>query len=297
MNKLIFIFIDGLGIGRHDPDINPAVSPEPVYLSYFLDFPDVPDPCLGIVIPTDASLGLPGLPQSATGQTTLLTGVNSATVFNRHLSGFPNQPLRDLIKSHSLFKKLIQINKKGRFLNTFRPEFFALDEKNKWRMSATTLTNLAAGLPFFTLEDLKQRQSVYQDITNETLIKRGYNVPRFTPEQAGQIVVKQLEALDFILFEFFLTDLAGHSQNMEYARHEIHKLDTFIASILFSMNLKNDTLMISSDHGNIEDMSVKTHTTNPVLTKVWGKGQNHFQKQVKKLEHITPAISAYFDDN
>lgn len=294
LNKLIFIFIDGLGIGQNNPQINPMAKFYPDYLSHFLNIPDKPDKYDGLIIPTDASLGLPGLPQSATGQTTLLTGVNTATILNRHLSGFPNRVLRDHIKTYSLLKQLKEKNIKGGFLNTFRPEFFDLDERNKWRMSATTLTNLAADLPFFTIEDLRNHQAVYQDITNETLINRGYSVPHFTPEEAGQIMVNQLDNLDFILFEFFQTDRAGHKQEMNIATKELDKLNRLIGSILHHLDLKKNTLIISSDHGNIEDLSIKSHTNNAVMTKVWGTEKINFKKRITKLEDITQSVMKYF---
>jgi hypothetical protein len=37
----------------------------------------------------DASLCVPGLPQSATGQAALLTGLNAPELMGRHIEGFP----------------------------------------------------------------------------------------------------------------------------------------------------------------------------------------------------------------
>ena len=41
----------------------------------------------------DARLGVPGLPQSATGQTTILTGHNGPAIIGEHYGPYPNQPL------------------------------------------------------------------------------------------------------------------------------------------------------------------------------------------------------------
>ena len=44
----------------------------------------------GLVKPVDPKLGVKGIPQSATGQTSLLTGVNAQGVLGYHKSGYPN---------------------------------------------------------------------------------------------------------------------------------------------------------------------------------------------------------------
>ena len=55
--------------------------------------------------PIDAALGIEGLPQSATGQTALFTGVNALQLVGMHISAFPTQDLRDTIAEHSFLKR------------------------------------------------------------------------------------------------------------------------------------------------------------------------------------------------
>jgi hypothetical protein len=66
-----------------------------------------------------------GRPQSASGQTTILTGINAATAIGAHKQGFPNQPLLDIIREHSVF---LQLKKSGiqsiTFANTYTQQFF-----------------------------------------------------------------------------------------------------------------------------------------------------------------------------
>jgi len=59
-------------------------------------------------IPTDACLDVPGLPQSATGQTTIFTGQNASKVLSRHLHGQPTITLKKMIIENNLFKELIK---------------------------------------------------------------------------------------------------------------------------------------------------------------------------------------------
>ena len=70
--KMIFIFIDGFGIGKEDASVNPLANPELPNINYILNKAGA--------IPTDACLDVPGLPQSATGQTTIFTGQNASKV-------------------------------------------------------------------------------------------------------------------------------------------------------------------------------------------------------------------------
>src|SRR5204862_5361459 len=60
----------------------------------------------GASTPTDARLGVDGLPQSATGQATIITGENAPARLGRHLSAFPGGSLRPLLRERSLFRTL-----------------------------------------------------------------------------------------------------------------------------------------------------------------------------------------------
>src|SRR5258708_32643199 len=103
--SLILFFIDGLGIGSrggHNPlDGLDEASP----LDVFQD--EVGELNLGgELVKTDACLGVDGRPQSASGQTTILTGINAPTLLGYHKQGFPNQKLLEVIKEHSIFLQL-----------------------------------------------------------------------------------------------------------------------------------------------------------------------------------------------
>ena len=230
-----------------------------------------------------------GLPQSATGQTALLTGINAARHLGRHLQGFPNQPLRDLLKEHAISGILKKRGLRPLFVNAYRPEFFQLPERIKWRLSVTTIANLASGLPFMTLKDLQHGRSLYHDFTNELLIQRGFKVPRYSSEQAGAVLADIAMDYDFIFYEYFITDRVGHRQDIMMARQEIQKLDAFLSEFLMKTNLRQTRVLVTSDHGNIEDVSLKTHTYNPVMTFMMGEGS---ADDIRNLRSITDIASA-----
>src|SRR5205814_4169853 len=186
MSALLF-FIDGLGIGSRGPHnpLDGLDDAEP--LAIFRD--EQPQTILdGIVIPTDACLGVEGRPQSASGQTTILTGVNAPALLGYHKQGFPNEEMRAIIREHSVF---LQLKRAGVrpvvFANAYTRRFF--DARPRW-VSATTVAVEAAELPFRTAEDLRAGRAVFHDFTNRTLAERGEAGPLRTPEEAAGILAR-----------------------------------------------------------------------------------------------------------
>lgn len=293
---VLFIFVDGLGLGAKDQMSNPCYF-SPIYFSHFLDekLPKKLRPH-GYALGIDASLGVPGLPQSATGQTALLTGINSAKLLGRHLNRFPNRQLRDIIAEHSILKWFTDRGCKAAFLNTFGPPFFDYNPYDIiTHLSVTTVANLVAGLPFFSPDDLRHERSVYQDIIGKALQERVPDVPNFTPEKAGEIIGKQSQHYHFSLFEYFQTDKAGHSQNMTHARKILDILERFLGAVLQNVDLKTTLVLLTSDHGNIEDLSFRGHTKNPAMTLLFGAGANYIVGKIKSILDIYPAILSFFE--
>src|SRR5215207_10359921 len=104
--SVLLIFVDGLGIGTRGPHnplhlLGAAAAPLAVF--------EGEEPVLpfgGVLVRTDATLGVEGRPQSASGQTTILTGVNAPATLGYHKQGFPNEAMREIIRRHSIFLQL-----------------------------------------------------------------------------------------------------------------------------------------------------------------------------------------------
>lgn len=285
--SVLLFFIDGLGIGtrgRHNPfDGLDGAAP----LAIFQDEP-AEIPFDGLLAPTDACLGVEGRPQSASGQTTILTGVNAPAAIGYHKQGFPNQALLDIIREHSIFLQLKRAGVEGiTFANTYTQRFF--ESRPRW-ISATTAAVEAAGLRFNVVSDLRSGRAVYQDFTNAMLIERGEAVDLRSPEEAGEVLAKIVAANRFTLYEYFITDRIGHAQDHEASRRVLPMLAGFIRSLLAKLDLNGTTIILTSDHGNIEDLSVRNHTLNPVPTIVWGAERHRIANRINSLADITPAI-------
>lgn len=296
--RIIFIFIDGLGIGAKDLNKNPCAQSKIKLFNFFItdSFPKaiIFD---GVVKPIDAQLGVPGIPQSATGQAALFTGINAAKLLNTHLSGFPNQALRDLLAENSIHIRLKNMGKRMAFINVYRPIFFEKGPEALVRfLSVTSIANWKADLKFLDFHDLRSEQAIYHDFTNMELIKRGYEVPLFSAEQAGQILARSSQNYDFCLYEYFKTDWAGHAQDLNYAAQLLAQLERFIITLLNHIDLSKTLVILTSDHGNIEELSVKTHTSNPVPLIGWGRRKNELIDSVSSLTDVTPELLRLIDE-
>ncbi len=295
VGKVCFVFVDGIGIGPPGPD-NPFSDPENTpFISGLVGGPMVS----GVEVdrndllfkPIDACLGVESLPQSATGQTALFTGVNAPKLLGHHVPARPNSKLREVIDRESILKKAKDAGFKVLFANAFGDDYWDRIARLKRGHSASTLTALAAGLPLLSMSDLRQGKAVYWDITHEfagPLLGRELPPP-ITPQEAGENLVGLVEEYDLVLFETFLTDLAGHKrlENIPVARI-LRILDSFLKSVVRNKP-ESATLVLSSDHGNLEDLSRKTHTRNPVPLLVVGPGVPCF-REVTDITQVAPAI-------
>lgn len=124
---IFYMFIDGIGFGPDDPETNPFSR---YAKSFFLPLAgkSIPQNATSflkntVFLKTDASMGIKGLPQSATGQTSLWTGINACKVLQRHLSGFPTFTLKKIISKYSIIRILEEHGFKADLLNCYTPAF------------------------------------------------------------------------------------------------------------------------------------------------------------------------------
>ena len=286
--SLLLIFVDGLGIGTRGPH-NPldllGAAGQPLAV-FHGEEPRLPFD--GLLARTDARLGVEGRPQSASGQTTILTGVNVPAHLGYHKQGFPNERMREILREHSLFLKLARLGVGPvLFANAYAPQFFA--RRPRW-VAATTVAVEAAGLPFRTVEDLKAGRAVYHDFTNRFLVERGADMSERTPEEAADVLASLTAEHRFTLFEHFIADRAGHEQDYGEALRVLSELARFVRAILSRVDLTRTTVVLTSDHGNVEDLSTRNHTLNEVPTLAWGPARHTVARRVQTLADITPAF-------
>ena len=296
------LFLDGVGIGKKDTASNPFFSARLPNLRSLLggSLPSLRSSrCSGdhaILVPINATLGVPGLPQSGTGQTTLFTGINASRLLGRHFGPYPHSALRPVIQEKNIFH---QLKKRGRhvcFANAYPVQFFQYIASGKTRLTVTTVSCQMAGVPLRGADELVKNEGISSDITRERWNDLGYpDMPVITPEEAGGHLSKLSRSHDFTLFEYFLPDHAGHDQSMEQAVNTLERVDGFLGGILEAFDHDTMTLLITSDHGNVESLDVRTHTRNPVPLIVAGEHRNFLAGRIKNLAHVAPAILQLYD--
>ena len=67
-------------------------------------------------------------------------------------------------------------------------------------------------------------------------------------------------------------------------------LALLIREVLGRIDLNSTSVILTSDHGNIEDLSSRNHTLNEVPTIIWGANSDRIAGRIKSLADITPAI-------
>jgi 2,3-bisphosphoglycerate-independent phosphoglycerate mutase len=265
------LFLDGVGIGSRDDRVNPFFAAHLPTLRGLLDgdLPSLVRPRqtgrLATVLPLDATLGVPGLPQSGTGQMALLTGINGAQFIGKHFGPHPYSTLRPAIDAHNVFQHVVQAAGRPEFVNAFPQRFFDYVEHRKHRLSVITRSCLSAGIPLRRAEDLARGDGVSADITGEGWRALGHpEIPVITAQEAGHRLADMSATSTFTLFDYWKTDHAGHAQSPREAVHVLERLDGLLEGVLAHINLDETLLIVTSDHGNIEDLSTRSHTRNPV---------------------------------
>ncbi len=290
--SILVLFIDGVGLGEADPAINPfARVPTPV-LHDLLGGPLVAQGIVErpgvLMMPTDATLGVPGLPQSATGQTTLLTGLNAPEIAGRHVTAYPTAELRALLVDQSLFARLRAQGRRVALANAYTREYFDAVAARRLRMAAVTFAAQSAGVRLRSVDDLRDGRAVFHDLTNGRLRQWGYDLPVLTPRESGRCLGQIAATADLTFFEFFLTDLAAHGRIPVSTDAVVAMVDELLAGALETVDAAV-TVLVTSDHGNLEDGRSTAHTTNPVPTMAIGPGRDAF-RSIRALTDIAPAI-------
>ena len=293
------VFIDGVGIGNKDYQFNPFFKYGfKTFERIFGDIPHLDNPHLNkngsYLFPVDANLGVEGLPQSGTGQVSIFCGVNAAKIAGKHFGPFPYSSTIPVLAESNIFKAFKDSGRKAYFANAYPQIFFDYINSGKSRLSATSLACKLSGIKLNDVNDLMKGNALTAEITNERWNKKlKYNLDLITPEKAAERLIEIALHNDFTLYEFFLTDHLGHGRIADEFENIYSNLDNFLFSLLSKIQSSELSLIVCSDHGNFEDLSVKTHTSNPSLTISAGKHADVLAREIYDLAQIKPTIIKY----
>lgn len=300
--RVMMIFVDGLGIGKNNPEINPLVRFKfDFFQNFFGGIPTLKNSRVEnkyfSIRPINATMGVEGLPQSGTGQTAIFCGFNASKFIGKHFGPYIYSTLKPIVQRKNIFSDLESRNLTTYFSNAYPQKFFDYLHDGKRTLSVTTFSYLAAGKKLNDIKTLLDGKAITAEITNDVWnSKLGYDLPVIRPQSAGKRFYEISLEYNYNLFEYFLTDYAGHSQDFNYALEVLTRLDGFLEGIISSMDLKKDLLILISDHGNIEDLSVKGHTRNPAIGIFVGNSHQEFYNKVNYLYQLKTKIINYLEN-
>lgn len=294
------MFLDGVGLGADDPTINPFALAQMPNLSALLGGQRLlaeSAPFRGSradLLALDAGLGAPGLPQSATGQAVLLTGENIPALLGYHYGPKPNPEVARFLTEGGLFGQFARAGKRAALLNAYPPGYFSAISSGKRLYSAIPLAVSQAGLPLFTQADLHCGQAISADFTGLGWRERLElsDTPLLTAAMAGQRLASLARNYDFSFFEYWLSDYAGHQQEMPAALALLEQFDAVLGALCAEWDMENDLIVLTSDHGNLEDLSTRRHTHNQVpLLLVGSSNAREAFSPVVNLAQVAGKIS------
>jgi 2,3-bisphosphoglycerate-independent phosphoglycerate mutase len=265
--RILFVFLDGVGIGVPDPDANPFFAASLPTLERVLGaVPSSEEPLVagpvGRAFPLDATLGVEGRPQSGTGQHALLTGVNGAALIGRHFGPWTPSALRPSLERDNLFVTYKAGGRSVAFANAHPPGF----TRSRWfkRPAPIPLAANAAGLMDRGIDELVRGTGLASDIENTRMAAVvDEALPSVTLEEAGRNLARLARGYDLTFFAHYSTDAAGHEGEMAGSVRALERVDAFLGGVLAERD-PGVGVLVASDHGNVESVEAG-HTRNPAL--------------------------------
>lgn len=119
--------------------------------------------------------------------------------------------------------------------------------------------------------------------------------PQMSAPEVGDVVLRAMdEAYDFVVVNFANGDMVGHTGDFEAAKIAVNAVDTELGKILAKAKENGYGVVITSDHGNCEEMRDKEGhiLTNHTVGKVWCfvEADDVTKVQSGGLNNIAPTV-------
>jgi len=291
------LFLDGVGLGGQDAAVNPfarAHAPTLAALAggpWLSDLRPIREPTRTVVA-VDPTLGDQGRPQSATGQTTLLTGRDAVAAMGGPYGPWPGPTLQRMLQEGNLFHD--GVREGGAYLANAYPKLFleALAQPSgrhrRARASAAMVAASAAGVALRGLGERSTGRAVAADLD-------GAGLTRLDPDGGAPDVAREARRLAalaadhaFTYLDVWVTDKTGHLGDVAVGTALVERLDRFVEA-LWGALADHVTLVITSDHGNLEDAGDTRHSRAPVPLIAHGPRAAAFA-HVVDLRDLAPAV-------
>jgi hypothetical protein len=300
MSRVLVLFLDGVGLGEDDGERNPFAAARMPALQRVLGGRKLVQPAAPFhgerasLVALDANLGVPGKPQSATGQAALLTGRNIPQEIGRHYGPKPNPAIAEMLTEDNLFKTVLKRDGTAALLNAYPPRYFEAIRSRRRLYSAIPLAVASSGIALMTAEDLQAGRALSADFTGQ-----GWSdqpdfppAPVYGPAEAGHLLARLAGRYQLAWFDYWPSDFVGHRGTMPQAIALLETFDAVFGGLAEAWLEENGMFVLISDHGNLEDMQARGHTTNPVPALVYGPEHQRkaFTQELRTLTDFYPAV-------
>lgn len=294
------LFLDGVGLGDGSPSRNPLAAAAMPNLTallgeawYVAGRGPISTP-RATLVPTDANLGVEGRPQSATGQAAILTGRNVPALVGEHYGPKPNAAVGEVIRAGTLFHQVAAAGSRAALITPYPDRYFEAIESGRRLLSSVPLAATSAGLSLMGADDLRAGRAVSPDFTGAGWRDfLGYgDIPVVSLPEAGRQIAALAAQYDFSFFEHWPTDQAGHRGTLEEAVSHLEALDAVVGGLLSAWDESRGLLIITSDHGNLEEKDHRQHTRNPVPTILFGRDHARYATMIHDLTDIASVVRA-----
>uniref|UniRef100_UPI002869A1A0 metalloenzyme domain protein n=1 Tax=Deinococcus sp. TaxID=47478 RepID=UPI002869A1A0 len=218
-------------------------------------------PLLDAGLALDATLGMPGLPQSGTGQACWLTGTDAVALMGEHYGPQPGPTLQRRLAAQSLPVRLVAAGARAALANHYVPAYFEAQSAGprRNRMGCFPFSFRAAGLP------LNPPGVPGVGATLGLNFRAPWNAVQPLGEitRLGAQLAESAHTHDLIAADLWFSDLLGHEGTepvpdaaLVAGRAYLARVDALVAGLLDA----GARVVLSSDHGNLEDLRVKGHT-------------------------------------
>ena len=122
------------------------------------------------------------------------------------------------------------------------------------------------------------------------------DLPHYSPYDAGQLLARLAREYDFAFHSHWLTDRIGHRGTLSDGIEVLERFDAVLAGVLDEWDDDAGLVVVTSDHGNMEDLGTRRHTLNPVPTLIIGRRAAEFARDFKSLTDFVPACDRMLFD-
>ncbi len=201
----------------------------------------------------------------------------------RHYGPWPGPTLKRTLDKGTIFSEVVAAGGRAALANAFPPGYFRALSEGKQKVNVPVYAAQQAGVKLLTQTDYDAGNAVSADLdggylgTPQPLAEAGARLSRLSAEN------------DLTFFDFWLSDTAGHRWTFDEAVKLTEKLDGFLAGVVAALG--TTTLIVTSDHGNLEDKSTRSHTRNPVPLLAVGPHAEMF-RGATSLVDVAPILRA-----